>query len=62
MTKKQKTIIKREPVDAFITITLSKDEWKQGYAFRARVDMRIISFLFPGFLKIKTYDQKTEDN
>jgi len=42
-----------EKLEALITLTLSKKEWKQTYSLGTRLSMRIFSIIFPGVLKIK---------
>jgi len=43
---------KAERLEALITLTLSKKEWKQTYSLGTRLSMRIFSLIFPGVLKI----------
>ena len=40
--------------DSLITVFFrTRSEWKKGYTWRARLSLRIFSWLFPGILKIK---------
>ena len=52
--KNQVGIKKNEPSDTLIRISsYSKKNYKKDYTLKARICMRIVSILLPGFLKIE---------
>ena len=53
MKNNKSIIIKEAPAEALIVVNSTKEYWKNDYTLKARFYMRIVSFLFPGFLKIK---------
>jgi len=48
----EETSERDKPFDSMIVIRYKKEDWKKDYTFKARLSMRIIAFILPGFLKI----------
>jgi len=45
--------LKIAPADNLIEVTMeTKEVWKDQYTFKARFFIRLVSMLFPGFLKL----------
>lgn len=52
--------IKMVPSDNLIEVKLTKKSWKEAYTLKARICIRIVNFLLPGFLKLTFINEETE--